>query len=71
MCKYCDFQKWDYSGSNAIDIMDENGEGFIYIGRANVDDADNKRVRIFTYDDDGMIWFFPKYCPFCGRKLKD
>ena len=69
MCKYCEFQKWDWHQRNGIDISDEDSTENIFIGRAFIKDADEKRVRIFLFGEDGIISFTPKYCPMCGERI--
>ena len=68
MCKYCsqipsedlgEYYEWD----NELEIADESGFTTIYFGVLQ-----NGKYYISASGDD-RAWYYPKYCPACGRKL--
>lgn len=69
MCKFCEQTPnynnhgEDYYWDNEIEIADESGFTTLYMGVLH-----NGKYYIAASGDD-RAWYYPKYCPECGRKL--
>lgn len=73
MCKFCEIRKWDpnHQANNSIYLTYSQ-----YVGGAEMgivppqpEDTEN-RIAIWTTDEDGIKdYYYPKFCPECGRKL--
>lgn len=74
MCKFCeqeiiqgedelDFYDKGYYWDNEIEIADESGFSTLYMGVLR-----NGKYYISASGDD-RAWYYPKYCPECGRRL--
>jgi len=70
MCRYCEIvpkydDGWDNYWDNEIEIADESGFTTIYFGVSQ-----NGKYYISASGDD-RAFYYPKYCPECGRSLND
>ena len=69
MCKYCNSQniikKRDGYFVSGIDLESELRISLI----CGFMEYENKFCLIAEGDYDGRIYYYPKYCPECGRKL--
>ena len=67
MCKYCsqipEYGSEEFYWNNELEIADESGFTTIYFGVLQ-----NGKYYIAASGDD-RAWYYPKYCPECGRKL--
>lgn len=67
MCKYCSqipkYGSEEFYWDNELEIADESGFTTIYFGVLQ-----NGKYYICASGDD-RAWYYPKYCPECGRKL--
>lgn len=67
MCKYCsqipEYESGEFYWNNELEIADESGFTTIYFGVLQ-----NGKYYISASGDD-RAWYYPKYCPECGRKL--
>ena len=71
MCRYCkitpkyDEDGWDNYWDNEIDIAEESGWTGLRMGVLR----DGKFYIAAT--GDNQAFYYPKYCPECGRRLTD
>ena len=71
MCKYCDIQDSKYYQSkDCANVVAEGEYSNLYMGYPSSQYKQN-HIQIYSYDEEGMFGFYPKYCPFCGRKLSE
>lgn len=68
MCKLCEQipsydDVWDNYWDNEIPISSNIGYAGLYMG-VNKDGS-----YYIAASGDDRVWYYPKYCPECGRKL--
>jgi len=74
-CKFCEIRKYDPNnyGKNNINVLLGKGEySACYIGIAlpNKNDKLN-HLAIWGEGDDETSYYYPRYCPECGRKINE
>ena len=72
MCEFCKIRKWDPNHqNNSVYLTYSANVGGAEMGivEPQEDDTTN-HIAIWTTDEDGIKdYYYPKFCPECGRKL--
>lgn len=74
MCEFCKIRKWN--PNRTIENINVSLTYSEYVGGAEMgiaepqDNETTNRIAIWTTDEDGIKdYYYPKFCPECGRKL--
>ena len=68
MCQFCKIKKYDPTNyQNNYNTLAEGDYISLNIGIVNPSPHDKVNRIIITFGEDG--YYYPKFCPECGRKL--
>lgn len=71
MCKFCEIKKYDPNNfTNANIILCDADYTYVVIGIASPNEEDKvNKIAIWGSGEDTTNYYYPKFCPECGRKL--
>ena len=72
MCNFCRIRKYDPNNwiKNLNTCLCDSEFTHVYIGIAYPDEKDKvNKIVIWGSGEDSTDYYYPKFCPECGRKL--